>query len=105
MADRRLLAPSVAAEEHECQVVKRSGNYKIVLEFMRMLSLIGLPWQHACRRGLPSGCHGNALPSVMKPVANLDKDFARIQIVCSAEGEAVVEQDAAVGYVDSLQIG
>ena len=54
-------------------------------------SFNGLPWQHACRWGISSGCHGNALPSVMKPVANLDKNFAGIQKVRSAEGEAVIQ--------------
>jgi hypothetical protein len=50
-----------------------------------------LPWQHACRWGVSSGCHGNALPSVMKPVANLDKNFAGIQIMRSAKSEAVIQ--------------
>jgi hypothetical protein len=36
-----------------------------------------------------SGCHDNALPSGVKSVANSDKDFAGIQIVRSAKGEAV----------------
>jgi hypothetical protein len=40
----------------------------------------------------------------MKTVANLDVDFARVQVVSSAEGEAVVEQDAAVGDIDGLQV-
>src|SRR5580704_589157 len=55
-------------------------------------------------RVVPSGCHGNALPPVMKPVANLDKDFAGIQIVRSAKGEAVVQQNAAVCYVYCLDV-
>ena len=49
-----------------------------------------------------SGCHGNALPSVLKSVANLDKDFAGIQIVRSAKGETVIQQNAAVRDVDAL---
>ena len=54
-----------------------------------------------CRGSMPvngfsSGCHGKALPSVMKPVANLDQDFARIQIMRSAKGEAVIQQNAAI---------
>jgi len=52
--------------------------------------------------GSPRGCHGNALPSVVKSVANLDKDFARIQEVCSAKSEAVIQQNAAVRDVDTL---
>ena len=74
------------------------------LEFIRAISFNGLPWQHACRWGISSGCHGNALPSVMKSVANLDKDFARIQIVRSAKGEAVIQQNTAVCDIDTLNI-
>jgi hypothetical protein len=51
-----------------------------------------------------SGCHRNALPSVVKSVANLDKDFAGIQIVCSAEGEAVIQQNAAVCDIHPLNV-
>ena len=40
----------------------------------------------------------------MKAVAQLNEDFARIEIVRAAEGEAVVEQHAAVGDVDGLKI-
>lgn len=40
----------------------------------------------------------------MKPVANLDKNFAGIQIVRSAKGEAVIQQNAAVCHVDTLNI-
>src|ERR1700686_1771002 len=54
--------------------------------------------------GFSSGGHGNALPSVMKPVANLDKNFAGIQIVRSAKGEAVIQQNAAVCHVNTLNI-
>jgi hypothetical protein len=53
---------------------------------------------------VPSGCHGNALPSVMKPVANLDKDFAGIQIMRSAKGEAVIQQNAAICDVYALNV-
>ena len=41
---------------------------------------------------------------IMKAVAHLDEDFARIEIVRAAEGEAVVEEHAAVGDVDDLEI-
>ena len=40
----------------------------------------------------------------METVAHLDKNFARIQVVGAAKGKAVVEQDAAVGGVDGLQV-
>src|SRR3984893_2938614 len=40
----------------------------------------------------------------MKPVANLDKNLAWIQIVCSTKSEAVVQQYAAVCDVDTLNI-
>ena len=40
----------------------------------------------------------------MKAVANLDKDFARIQIVRSAKGEAVIQQNAAVCDVYRLYV-
>ncbi len=40
--------------------------------------------------------------SVVKVVANLHEDFSRIQKVRSAEGEAVVEQDAPIGDVDAV---
>ena len=53
---------------------------------------------------VPSGCHGNALPSVMKPVANLDKDFPRTQIVWSAKGEAVIQENPAVCDVYALNV-
>jgi hypothetical protein len=52
----------------------------------------------------PSGCQGNALPSVVKPVVNLDKDFARIQMVCSAKGEAGIQQNAPVCDVYALNV-
>ena len=41
----------------------------------------------------------------METVAHLDKNFARIQIVSAAKRKTIVEEDAAVGYIDSLQIG
>src|SRR4029077_20396832 len=47
---------------------------------------------------------GTALPSVIKAIANLRKNLARIQIVRSAKGKAVVQQYAAVCDVDSLDI-
>src|SRR6266851_1007957 len=43
--------------------------------------------------------------SVVETIAQLDKDFPRIQEVGAAESETVVEQDAAVGDVDGLQVG
>src|SRR6266851_5572337 len=43
--------------------------------------------------------------SVMETIAQLDKDFPRIQEVGAAESETVVEQDAVVGDVDGLQVG
>jgi len=46
-----------------------------------------------------------APPLQMKTVANLDVDFARVQVVSSAESKTVVEQDAAIGNVDGLQVG
>ncbi len=38
----------------------------------------------------------------MKPVAQLDKDFPRIQIVSAAERKAVVQQNPPIGNIDSL---
>jgi hypothetical protein len=40
----------------------------------------------------------------METVAQLDKKFARIQVVRAAKGKAVVEQNAAVGDIDALQV-
>ena len=40
----------------------------------------------------------------METVAQLDENFARIQVMGAAEGEAVIEQDAAAGDVDPLQV-
>ena len=40
----------------------------------------------------------------METIAQLHENFARIQVVRSAERKAVVEQDAAVGDVDALQV-
>ena len=37
--------------------------------------------------------------SVFEAVAELSEDFARVVEVEAAEGEAVVEQDSAVGYI------
>src|SRR5580700_5421915 len=58
----------------------------------------------ACRRGSPTRVTASREASVMEAVANLRVDFARVQVMGSAEGEAVVEQDAAVGDVDALQV-
>ena len=40
----------------------------------------------------------------MKAVANLDEDFAGVDVVRATESEAVVEKHAAIGDVDGLQI-
>src|SRR5712692_7519219 len=40
-----------------------------------------------------------APPLQMKTVANLDVEFARVQVVSSAESKTVVEQDTAIGDV------
>lgn len=40
----------------------------------------------------------------MKAIAQLHKDFARIEEMRAAEGEAVVEQHPAIGDVEGLQI-
>jgi hypothetical protein len=42
--------------------------------------------------------------SIVKAIAQLDENFARFEKVRAAEGEAVVEQHAAIGDVDGLQI-
>ena len=41
----------------------------------------------------------------MKAVAQLNKDFARVDIVRAAEGEAVVEEHSAIGDVERLKAG
>src|SRR5437879_8756231 len=41
--------------------------------------------------------------SIVKAIAQLDEHFARLEKVRAAEGEAVVEQHAAIGDVDGLQ--
>ena len=40
----------------------------------------------------------------METIAHLDEEFAGIQVVGAAEGETVVEEDAAVGEVDGLNV-
>lgn len=40
----------------------------------------------------------------MKAIARLDEDFARFEKMRATEGEAIVEQHAAIGDVDGLQI-
>ena len=40
----------------------------------------------------------------MKPIAQLNENFARVKVVSAAEGEAIVEKDAAVGDVCGLQV-
>ena len=42
--------------------------------------------------------------SVVETVANLDEEFARIQVMSAAEGKAVVEQHPAVGDIDALNV-
>src|SRR6266481_8985125 len=44
------------------------------------------------------------LPLIMKTVANLYEDFARIEVMGAAESKAVVEQHAPVGDVHALQV-
>jgi hypothetical protein len=53
---------------------------------------------------VPSGFQGSALPSVVKPVVNLDKDFVGIQIMRSAKGETVIQENAAVCDVYALNV-
>src|SRR5260370_40061310 len=53
---------------------------------------------------LPPLTSGWPAESIVETVAQLHKKFARIQVVGAAEGEAVVEEDAAVGDVDRLQV-
>src|SRR5258706_3653025 len=60
-------------------------------------------------RNLPEGeLHKQAprppLPSVVETVANLYKDFARIQVVRPAESKTIVEEDASIGDIDRLYI-
>jgi hypothetical protein len=43
-----------------------------------------------------------ACESVVEAIAQLNEDFARVEIVGAAKGEAVVEKGAAVGDVDSV---
>jgi hypothetical protein len=85
-----------------------SMRYEYIQHNLRIHAVDLLQWTAVAarpsEREVPSGCHGNALPSVMKPVANLDNDFARIQIVRSAKGEAVVQQNAAICDVDPLNV-
>jgi hypothetical protein len=52
----------------------------MVLQFMlRVLRNNGLPWQPCLSMGIDAKrLPRHALPSVMKPVANLDNNFARI---------------------------
>ncbi len=40
----------------------------------------------------------------MEVVAQLGKEFARIEIMSAAEGETVVEEHPAVGDVDGFQV-
>jgi len=57
----------------------------------------GIALVHYCPTNL-------APPLQMETVANLDVEFARVQVVSSAEGKAVVEQDAAIGDVQRLNV-
>ena len=56
--------------------------------------------------GAPPGAADTTLrpPLEMKTVANLDVEFARIQIVSSAESKTVVEENAAIGDVQGLNV-
>ena len=40
----------------------------------------------------------------METIAQLHKNFPRIQEVGAAEGEAIVQREAAVGHVDALHV-
>ena len=40
----------------------------------------------------------------MKAVAQLDEDFARLEVMGAPEGETVVEKHAAIGDVDGLEV-
>ncbi len=40
----------------------------------------------------------------METIAQLDENFARVQVVRSAKSKTIVEEDAAVGDVDALQV-
>src|SRR3979490_2689512 len=42
--------------------------------------------------------------SIVETIAQLDKDFSRIEKMRAPEGETVVEEDAAVGDIDGLQV-
>lgn len=42
--------------------------------------------------------------SIVKPEAQLEKDFARVQIMRPAKHEAVVQQDSAISDVDALNV-
>src|SRR3974390_215709 len=44
---------------------------------------------------------GSLVLSVVKTIAHLNEDFARIHVMRAAEGEAVVQQDAAIGDVQT----
>src|SRR6267378_3122176 len=59
----------------------------------------------ACWRRAPQAATtAPAPPLQMKTVANLDVEFARVQVVSSAESKTVVEQDAAIGDVQRLNV-
>jgi hypothetical protein len=82
----------------------QTGNYPVVAEKSPLRSLttgqfskseivwLRQPWENDQRRERMSR-------SVVEPVAQLHIDFARKVPVVSAEGQAVVFLDAAVGYV------
>src|SRR5437016_273414 len=58
-----------------------------------------------CWRGLPSSGPPRLSPPLqMKTVAHLDVEFARIQVVSSAESKTVVEENAAIGDVQGLNV-
>src|ERR1700730_11272264 len=86
-------------QENRCEYIQ--GNSGIDARDLPQWTAVA-----ACLVGekVPSGCHGNALRSVMKPVANLDQDFAGIQIMRSTKGEAVIQENAAVCDVYALNV-
>jgi hypothetical protein len=60
----------------------------------------------------PSGLGNEAIPrnpqsgreSIVKAIAQLHEDFARIEKMRTTEGKAIVEKHAAIGDVDGLEI-
>ena len=46
----------------------------------------------------------SAMPSVVKAIPDLNKHFARIHVMRSTKGKAIVQENAAVSDVDALNI-